>query len=259
MYEECVQDLIDVNKLVRAERQYNNVPLYFPSKIEKPMLVIFHDASWASRKDMSSQGGLLTVLTDESVMTGQVKSFSPIAWQPRRLPRVCRSSTAAEVQMASSAIDSHEFVKQTLIEWFNFNAIDVQNLGSCLQQIRSVIVTDSQNFYDSIARIASSELQLEEMRLSIEILSLRERQDATGTSCKWVDSDLQFADSLSKAYRFEAMLLAFQRCRISLLFDPSFMSARKKRAEKNKVATWPPVVIPRHERLSEARKNFHRC
>ena len=78
-----VQDLIDVNKLVRIQRQYNNVPLYFPSNIEKPMLVTLHDASWASRKDMSSQGGLLTVLTDESVMTGQVKSFSPIAWQSR--------------------------------------------------------------------------------------------------------------------------------------------------------------------------------
>ena len=88
------------------------------------MLVTFHDASWASRKGMSSQRGLLTVLTDESVMTGQVKSFSPIAWQPRRLLRVCRSSTAAEVQMASSAIDSHEFVKQTLLEWFNFNVIE---------------------------------------------------------------------------------------------------------------------------------------
>ena len=138
-----VQDLIDVNKLVRTQRQYNNVPLYFLSNIEKPMLVTFHNASWASRKDMSSQGGLLTVLTDESVMTGQVKSFSPIAWQSRRLPRVCRSSTAAEVQMASSAIDSHEFVKQTLLEWCNFNVIDVQNLDSCLQQIPSVIVTDS--------------------------------------------------------------------------------------------------------------------
>ena len=64
-----VQDLIDVNKLVRTQRQYNNVPLYFLSNIEKPMLVTFHNASWASRKDMSSQGGLLTVLTDESVMT----------------------------------------------------------------------------------------------------------------------------------------------------------------------------------------------
>ena len=230
-----VQDLIDVNKLVRAQRQYKNVPLHFPSNIEKPLLVTFHDASWASRKDMSSQGGLLTVLTDESVMTGQVKSFSPIAWQSRRLPRVCRSSTAAEVQMASSAIDSHEFVKQTLLEWFKFNVIDVQNLDSCLQQIRSVIVTDSENFYDSVARIASSGLQLEEKRLSIEILPFRERKDATGTSCKWVDSDQPLADSLSQALQFEAMLLAFQRGRISLLFDPSFI--RKKHAEKNKVAT----------------------
>ena len=29
-----VQDLIDVNKLVRTQRQYNNVPLYFPSNSE---------------------------------------------------------------------------------------------------------------------------------------------------------------------------------------------------------------------------------
>ena len=99
-------------------------------------------------------------------------------------------------------------------------------------------------------------MQLEEKRLSIEILSFRERKDATGTSCKWVDSDQQLADSLSKAYQFEAMLLAFQRGRISLLFDPSFKSARKKRAEKNKVAT---SCDSQTQRLSEARKNFRRC
>ena len=32
-----VQDLIDANKLVRTQKQYNNVPLHFPSNIERPM------------------------------------------------------------------------------------------------------------------------------------------------------------------------------------------------------------------------------
>ena len=45
--------------------------------------------------------------------------------------------------------------------FLNPDVIDVRGLDACLQQIRSAIVTDSKNFFDSVARIASSGLQLE--------------------------------------------------------------------------------------------------
>ena len=231
-----VQELLETNKLVRTQKQFSNIPLLFPVGISNPILVTFHDASWASRKDGSSQGGMLSVLADESIMAGGLSSFAPIAWQSKKLARVCRSSTSAEVQMASTGLDAHEFLKQMLLEWHNKHEIPLNNLDDSLKQIKSVIVTDSKNFYDSVVRVVSSGLQLEEKRLAIEIISFKERRIATGTECRWVDSDQQLADSLSKAFEFDALLHAFQKQKVALLFDPMFMSARKKRAQRNQTS-----------------------
>lgn len=225
-----VEDLLQLNKLVRAQQQYSNTSLYFPSKIVDPVLVTFHDGSCSSRRDLSSQGGMITVITSRQALSGEVCPFAAISWQSKRLPRVCRSSTAAEIQTASCAIDHHEFLKQMFLEIMNEETIPVNHMDECLSSFESLIVTDSKNMYDSIVRIESSGLQLEEKRLAAEILSYRERLQHAGISCRWVDSDQQLADALSKAFHYEGFLKICQRKEISLWFDDTFTSAKKKRA-----------------------------
>ena len=225
-----VDDLLQLNKLVRAQQQYCTTSLHFPSYIKDPILVTFHDGSCSSRRDLSSQGGMITVITSKQALKEDVCSFAPISWQSKRLPRVCRSSTAAEVQTASCAIDNHEFLKQMFLEIMNEEKIPIKHLDESLRSFESVIVTDSKNMYDSIVRVESSGLQLEERRLAAEILSYRERLKQAGITCKWVDSDQQLADALSKAFHYEGFLKICQRQEISLWFDDSFTSAKKKRA-----------------------------
>ena len=112
--------------------------------------------------------------------------------------------------------------------------ISLNVLDACLQKMKSIIVTDSKNMYDSVMRIETSGLQLEERRLAVEVLSYRDRLSAAGIDCRWVDSDQQLADALSKAFHYESFLKVFQRQEISLFFDPSFVSAKKKRALRRK-------------------------
>ena len=106
------------------------------------MLVTICDASWASRKDGSSQGGMLTVLANSSILGGDLSVFAPVAWQSRKLPRV-GSSTSAEVQMASSSTDTHEFIKQIMLDWFNKETIQSDKVDSATRQVESVLVCDS--------------------------------------------------------------------------------------------------------------------
>ena len=49
-----IEDALHLNKLVRVQQKHAEDPLVFHSGIEKPILVTFCDASWASRKDGSS-------------------------------------------------------------------------------------------------------------------------------------------------------------------------------------------------------------
>ena len=201
-----VGDLIQANKLIRMQRTYSQQNLVFTSQMKQPTLLTYHDASYACRRDGSSQGGVFSMLVDHSVLEGKPSKFSPFSWQSRKLPRVCRSSTGAEIQTGSHAVDSHEFTKQMFLEWHNKHVIDYKHMDETLNRASSIIVTDSKNLYDSVSRIETSGLQLEERRLALEVLSIRERVHATGMQLRWVDSDQQLADNLSKPFSCTTLL-----------------------------------------------------
>ena len=61
----AVGELCQVNKLVRLQRKRMEKDLYFPSLKGECTVVTFTDASWATRKDGSSQGGQLTLLMEK--------------------------------------------------------------------------------------------------------------------------------------------------------------------------------------------------
>lgn len=226
----CVEDLLETNKLIRMQRKYADTPLKFSSQIKQPILVTYTDASWACRADGSSQGGQLTVLADKSILSGERSYFSILSWQSRKLVRKARSSTSAEVQMEANATDSHEFIKQTLLEWFNKERFLPHQTDQIMHKVPSVLILDSKNLYDALSRIQTSGLQLEEKRTAIEVLTIRERTVETGIQIRWVDSDQQLADGLSKGHQVEHLLDLLVKGVLSIQFDPLFTSAKKKRA-----------------------------
>ena len=71
-----IEDIIQTNKLIRMQRAHS---------IQRPMLLTYHDASYACRRDGSSQGGMLTMFVDADVLHGKASTFSPVAWQSRRV------------------------------------------------------------------------------------------------------------------------------------------------------------------------------
>lgn len=112
----CVQDLLSLNKLVRLQRRYFNHGLHFPNMNGDVVIVSFTDASWATRRDGSSQGGQITLMMEKSVLNGAKTPFSVLSWSSRRLRRVARSSTSAEAQMTANTLDFHEFAKLAWID-----------------------------------------------------------------------------------------------------------------------------------------------
>jgi len=90
-------------------------------------------------------------------------------------------------------------------------------------------VSDSKNTYDALSRIETSGLQLEERRTAIELLGIKERLEQAGVQPRWVDSDQELADGLTKPWRFDQLVRALGLGRWSVFFDPEFVSARRKR------------------------------
>ena len=250
-----VSDLLATNKLIRAQRQACEEPLIFSHEIKRPVLITYTDASWACRRDGSSQGGQLSVIADASTLDGARVPFSPLAWQSRRLPRVARSSTSAEVQMLSGATDTHEFLKQMALEWFNPDEILLKDADAAMRSMPSVMILDSKNLYDAMARIETSGLHLEEKRTAIDVLSIRERSRHAGFVVKWVDSDQQLADGLSKPNNYDHLHSIFTRGLLSIVFDPLFISAKKKRQMAKMLGHEKPD-FGKHESPVKSRKEF---
>ena len=63
---------------------YSQQVLYFRSNIEKPILLTYHDASYACRRNGSSQSGIFSMLVDHGVLEGKPSAFAPLGWQCRK-------------------------------------------------------------------------------------------------------------------------------------------------------------------------------
>ena len=114
-----VKELLLCNKLCRLQRAKSSVGLQFSNQIKQNVVITFSDASHANRYDGASQGGSLTILADARILNGEKSEFSVLSWHSKRLKRVCRSSTSAEIQACANAYDENEFVRQLLFEFEN--------------------------------------------------------------------------------------------------------------------------------------------
>eukprot|EP00959_Pyramimonas_sp_CCMP1952_P385983 8089130-Pyramimonas_sp.AAC.1 len=81
-----------------------------------PCLVGYSDAAWNVRRDGASQGGFLIFMTDQALLQNEEAPISLVSWASAKLPRVCRSSSAVEVQAASEAQEESEFCRLLLSE-----------------------------------------------------------------------------------------------------------------------------------------------
>ena len=225
-----VSDLLSVNKLVRLNRKHQDQGIRFAPFDEEPVVITFTDASWATRRDGSSQGGQLTVLMGKSVLQGCKTVFHVLSWSSKRLKRVARSSTSAEAQMSANALDQHEFAKLFMLEMQSPGPLDLRKADEILSGVPSCLVCDAKNIYDGIMKIESSGLQMEERRTAIELLGIKERLRQANVCLRWVNGDQELADGLTKPWKHEGLIKALLNGSWRIVYDAAYQSARRVRA-----------------------------
>jgi hypothetical protein len=224
-----IQDLLSTNKLIRLQIKRYDEGLCFPVLKGECTLCTFTDASWATRRDGSSQGGQITLLMQKDILTGQVSPFSVLSWSSRRLKRVARSSTSAEAQMSGNALDLHEFAKLGYYDLLHGKRLDLRRTDEYLREIESCMICDARNIYDGICKVETSGLHMEEKRTAIELLAIKERLNQANVCLRWVDGEQELADGLTKPWKHEPLIRALREHAWKIVYDPKFQSARKKR------------------------------
>ena len=193
-------------------------------------LVAWVDAGNANRSDGGSTQGIFVGMSTQAIHAGEVCGVSPIAWHSQKIDRTCRSPGAAEAQAAINGEDSLYYARFQRSE-FLYGKPDLHRPDEHVKKTGGCLVTDSRNVYDKL----DTEMLVvkgAEKRTNIELLALKEAQWNTGVNLRWVHSEAQLANSLTKSNghrEYEMYVRMGHQWR--LIEDENMMSA-KRRKEK---------------------------
>ena len=106
-----------------------------------------------------------------------------------------------------------------------------RNPNSLVRRIPGCVVTDSRNVYDKMSTEVLS-IKGAEKRSNPEMSGLKETQSSVGVTLRWVHSEAQLANSLTKAGGAKELEMFYKmQYQWRIVEDPEMRSARKRRAE----------------------------
>ena len=166
--------LQELNKMLRFAKANGQVALRIAKiapSLEKVCFVCFSDAALSVRSDLSSQGGFMIVACNEEVLIGKAVPYTLVSWRSFKLPRVCRSSLAAEAQACAMALDELMIVK-VFFGMMLDSSKGIADSAELYGRGKCAIVTDAKALYDAAKRENIS--QSLDKRAALEILCVKD-------------------------------------------------------------------------------------
>lgn len=226
----------DINKFVREIHGQRDLGIKIhqlaATSDDDLVIVAWSDASLANRVDLSSTGGMLIGFVHRDMVDkGQRGHVNIISWGSSKLKRVCRSSLSAETQAMAEAEQELMFVRAQWREMMG-DDIDLRAPEEVIKRIRGILVTDAKALFDAASNgtIQTSAFSMKEKYTALELLGLVQNMERQGTELRWVNSDAQLADGLTKIQvqdRIRKFLEDDQYW--NLVYDENFVAAKKRR------------------------------
>ncbi|CAE7500597.1 RE1, partial [Symbiodinium sp. CCMP2456] len=192
------------------------------------MFVAWVDAANGNRINGGSTQGIFVGATPTNIMQGDVCDVSPVLWHSQKIDRACRSPGAAESQ---AAVNGEDDLFSTRFQWSEMlhGRPNLHNPEETVKMVKGCVVTDSRNVYDKLETEVLV-IKGSEKRTSIELLALKEAQSRTGVQMRWVHSEAQLANSLTKSNGHREYDLYYRMGhKWRLVEDESMMSARRRK------------------------------
>ncbi|CAL1145140.1 unnamed protein product [Cladocopium goreaui] len=175
-----VSTATQANKLLRFAKANNDVGLQFADlgQLHELCMIALSDAAWGVRKNHESQGGYFVLLMNVKALQGHLdQPYVVLDWRSYKLPRISRSSLNSEAQACAGAMDALEYL---LIFWHGCSAL----------------VVDAKALYDSLK--AEVPQMQGDRRSKIEVMVVKQKMDEVKTKLKWISSETQLADGVTK-------------------------------------------------------------
>jgi hypothetical protein len=225
-----IETLGRANKLMHQVKESKHHRLLIPKiDIHDSGLFAWCDAAGQNRVDGSSTQGYMIGLSNMGLMKGQLELVAPICWNSSKIQRVCRSPGASEAVAAVNAEDALFFCRFQLAEMLG-REYKIRQVNRLVNTIPGCVITDSRNVFDK----TSTEVVCtkgSERRVDLELMALKHSQLRNGVVVRWVHSEAQLANSLTKNEQRQLQLWYSMKQKWRIVQDESMSSARKRREQ----------------------------
>ena len=233
-----VATLLAANKALRFAKANSDVGLCYQylGPFSDLVLVAYSDASFACRPDLSSQGGyLVTLCHKDALQKGTACAYHVLDWRSFRLPRVARSTLSAEGQAAAEAADALYFTSLFLKAFFE-PGLDLASPTAAQLENQSALVVDAKALYDLLVKDELQTALGAEKRTAVEVLVTKQKLREAGATPRWVSSERQLADGLTKESATQLLADRLRTHKNRLTDDLSYEAARKKDPERRQAS-----------------------
>jgi hypothetical protein len=226
-----VETLLRANQLLDQVKNMKDTSLVIHNiPISELILVAWADAASINRHDGGSTQGIFIGATSKEILEGRCSPVSAIAWHSSKIGRVCTSPGSSEAIAATNAEDLLFFSRFQLSEMLGHH-VNIREPNSTVNKIVGCLVTDSRNVYDKLATevvVAKGA----EKRVDVTLMRLKESQNVNQVLVRWVHSDAQLANGLTKARELRQLLLYYNMGQHWKIVEDPTMSSARKRKEK---------------------------
>lgn len=175
--EATVKSFTEANKAVRkVKTDYLKIVYPCHGNPNLMRIIVYADGSHASLPSVASQGANMVFITGNS-------RSAPITWRSKKLDRVTKSPLATEVSAVVDAADHGHLVASMVQELYSLDKLPIIEL-----------YTDSKSLKDHL----ETTRVITDPRLRVDIARLREMRELGEFDVKWVPSELQLADCMTK-------------------------------------------------------------
>ena len=185
----------------------------------------YTDAALATRPDGSSQGGRVVFATNKDALAGHLAPSTALLCRNKKLAALQRSTSGSEARATGDAVDELEWVKGLFAQIMDPTCSPLKQ--SLDHMITSPLVTDAKALYDSVQKenLASS---VNDQGTVLEVNLIKQRLRHLHGFWKWVSSERQIAEGLTKLAARQLLADRLQRAMLRLSTDKAYFAAKKK-------------------------------
>ena len=207
----CIQDILDLNRAIRAVRQNADLHLKI-QPIPEPQLSwgVITDASYANASKGRSSGAFAVVAFEKELLERGEGKCNLLHWRSGKIGRVVSSTLSAETMSLSRGLSElswsvtvyHEFLdarfnlrlwEEALRERRTHAFASEQSQ----QRLRhNICVVDAKSLYDHLSKESLG--VTDDKRTALEIQIIRQRLSETDTQVRWIPHPLMVVDGLTK-------------------------------------------------------------